>query len=102
MRVALVTVAYNHCDPEDQVPRSPLYAYRLRAEVEALGLSDEVRFTPRFRMRSLGLPAEDMEMFYATADVHPLCSWGEGFGLLPIQAANAGLVPIAHGGGDGG
>lgn len=89
-------VAHLHCDPEDDAATSPLYHYRIKADVEMLGLADVVSFTPAFRMRSAsGLPQEALAAIYAAADVHLLCSWGEGFGLPTLQAASAGVVPIA-------
>jgi hypothetical protein len=42
-----------------------------------------------------GLPIEDLAAIYQAADVHLLASWGEGFGLPTLQAAAAGVVPMA-------
>ncbi len=85
-----------HCDPDDDAASTELYSYRLREDVEALGLVDKVGFTGNFRMRSFGgLSAERLARLYAAADAHLLCSWGEGFGLPTLQAASAGVVPIA-------
>ncbi len=85
-----------HCDPDDDAAMSELYAYRLREDVELLGLGDKVRFTTNFRMRtSGGLDEEQLAAIYQAADVHLLTSWGEGFGLPTLQAASAGVVPIA-------
>jgi glycosyltransferase involved in cell wall biosynthesis len=87
-----------HTDPEDAAADTPLYTYRLRPDIEALGLDNRVRFTAGFRMwASGGLPATELAALYAAADVHLLCSWGEGFGLPSLQAAAAGVVPIAVG-----
>jgi glycosyltransferase involved in cell wall biosynthesis len=89
-------IAHLHCDPDDLAASSPLYTYRLRADVAALGLADRVRFTEDFRIRSgTGLPPESLARLYAAADVHLLSSWGEGFGLPTLQAASAGVVPVA-------
>jgi len=89
-------LTYLHCDPDDDAANSPSYTYRIRADVAALGLTDKVRFSQGFRMRSTGgLPPEILALLYAASDVHLLCSWGEGFGLPTLQAASAGVVPIA-------
>ena len=85
-----------HCDPDDDAASSEQYTYRLREDVELLGLADKVRFTPNFRMRSSGgLSDESLAALYQAADVHLLASWGEGFGLPTLQAASAGVVPLA-------
>ena len=89
-------VAHLHCDPEDDAASSELYSYQLRDDVAALGLSQIVRYTAGFRMRSAqGLPVAALAGIYAAADAHLLCSWGEGFGLPTLQAASSGVVPIA-------
>lgn len=89
-------VVHLHTDPEDDAASSDLYRYRVRQDVEALGLGDRVRFTSGFRMRaSGGIPIEELAAIYAAADAHLLCSWGEGFGLPSLQAASAGVVPLA-------
>jgi glycosyltransferase involved in cell wall biosynthesis len=89
-------IAHLHCDPDDDAATSPFYTYRLRADVAALGIEDRVRFTEGFRMgTAAGLPPESLASLYAAADVHLLCSWGEGFGLPTLQAASAGVVPLA-------
>jgi glycosyltransferase involved in cell wall biosynthesis len=85
-----------HADPEDDAAHSDLYRYNIRQDLEALGLTAQVRFTPGFRMRaSGGIPLERLAEIYAAADVHLLTSWGEGFGLPNLQAASAGVVPVA-------
>lgn len=87
-----------HADPDDDAARSDLYRYDLRQDIDALGLTARVRFTPGFRMRaSGGIPLERLAEIYAAADVHLLTSWGEGFGLPNLQAASAGVVPLALG-----
>ena len=89
-------VVHMHTDPDDDASSSPLYNYRVGADVAALGLQDVVRFTGNFRMRSSeGLSLERLGALYSAADAHLLCSWGEGFGLPTLQAAAAGVVPIA-------
>ena len=89
-------VLHLHADPFDDAADSPLYSYRLLEDVEALGLRDVVRVTADFRMStSGGLSLADLAVLYAAADAHLLCSWGEGFGLPNLQAASAGVVPIA-------
>ncbi len=89
-------VLHLHADPEDDAASSDLYSYRLREDAIALGLEEVVRLTPNFQMRaSAGLPLEELARLYAAADAHVLTSWGEGFGLPNLQAACAGVVPIA-------
>lgn len=89
-------VLHLHADPHDDAASSDLYNYRLLQDIEALGLGGRVRFTDNFRMYSSGgIPLEELAAIYAAADVHLLCSWGEGFGLPNLQAASAGVVPIA-------
>ena len=89
-------VLHLHADPFDDAADSPLYSYRLLDDVDALGLEDLVRLTADFRMRtSGGLSLSDLAALYAAADAHLLCSWGEGFGLPNLQAASAGVVPLA-------
>jgi glycosyltransferase involved in cell wall biosynthesis len=85
-----------HCDPDDESARSPLYAYDIRSDLEHLGLIGKVHFTTGFRMRaSEGLSLKELANVYAAADVHMLVSSGEGFGLPTLQAASAGVVPLA-------
>lgn len=89
-------VLHLHCDPDDDAATSELYSYRLRQDIAALGLADVARFTPGFVMRtSAGLTTEELASLYGAADVHLLSSWGEGFGLPNLQAASAGVVPLA-------
>ena len=89
-------VFHLHTDPDDEAARTDLYRYRLRADITELGLQKVVRFTPDFRMRATGgLEPADLAPIYAAADVHLLSSWGEGFGLPTLQAASAGVVPMA-------
>jgi len=89
-------VVHLHCDPDDDAADSDLYRYRLIDDIAAMGLADVVRLTKNFRMwTSGGLPVESLAALYAAADVHLLCSWGEGFGLPNLQAAAAGVVPVA-------
>jgi glycosyltransferase involved in cell wall biosynthesis len=89
-------LTYLHCDPDDDAASSQFYSYRIQADIAALGLTDKVRFSQGFRMRSTGgLPPDVLAVLYAASDAHLLCSWGEGFGLPTLQAASAGVVPIA-------
>lgn len=89
-------VLHVHADPDDDAATSDLYNYRLRADLRAAGLSDVARFSRDFRMTSDGgLPVEKLAEIYQAADVHLLTSWGEGFGLPNLQAAAAGVVPLA-------
>ena len=91
-------VFHLHTDPDDGAAKSELYHYGLREDVRLLGLDRHVHFTAGFRMRAhRGLRTEDLAAVYAAADAHLLGSWGEGFGLPNLQAASAGLVPIAVG-----
>jgi glycosyltransferase involved in cell wall biosynthesis len=89
-------VFHLHCDPDDDAATSELYLYRIREDVEALGLGDRIHFTPSFRMRpGRGLSDYELAALYQAADTHLLTSWGEGFGLPTLQAASAGVVPLA-------
>lgn len=85
-----------HTDPEDEFTQSGIYSYDVRADVRALGLDDQVRFTPGLKtVAKGGLPLRDLAAYYRAADVHLLASSGEGFGLPTLQAAAAGAVPMA-------
>ncbi len=83
-----------HTDPDDEFTRSPTYSYDVRADIEAAGLTGRVRFTPGFSM-DRSLPLARLGELYQAADVHLLASTGEGFGLPTLQAAAAGVVPLA-------
>lgn len=83
-----------HCDPQDPAARSPEYHYDLEADVALLGLGDQVRFSAGMRIDQ-GLRLDQLAAIYQAADVHLLASWGEGFGLPTLQAASAGVVPLA-------
>jgi glycosyltransferase involved in cell wall biosynthesis len=87
-------VLHLHADPEDPVARTPIYTYDLRSDIGFLGLSDKVRITEGFSIRK-GLPLPQLAAVYQAADVHLLASAGEGFGLPTLQAAAAGVVPLA-------
>jgi glycosyltransferase involved in cell wall biosynthesis len=87
-------VLHLHSDPEDPIARSPTYTYDLRSDISFLGLSDKVRITAGFSIRK-GLSLSHLAAIYQAADVHLLASWGEGFGLPTLQAAAAGVVPLA-------
>ncbi len=87
-------VLHVHCDPADPAARTADYYYDIAADVELLGLGDRVRFTAGMSIDG-GLPIEDLAAIYQSADVHLLASWGEGFGLPTLQAAAAGVVPMA-------
>jgi glycosyltransferase involved in cell wall biosynthesis len=84
-----------HTDPADEFARSPTYSYDVRADLRHLGLGEQVRFSRGFTMRHGGLPLEDLAAYYRAADVHLSASSGEGFGLPTLQAAAAGVVPMA-------
>jgi glycosyltransferase involved in cell wall biosynthesis len=83
-----------HCDPEDPAAQTPEYRYNLLADLAYLGLTDKVRLSAGMRIEK-GLPLEQLAAIYQAADVHLLSSWGEGFGLPSLQAAAAGVVPMA-------
>lgn len=83
-----------HCDPDDPAARSPEYCYDLHADIAVLGLTDKVRITKGMSIGA-GLTLDRLAAIYQAADVHLLASWGEGFGLPTLQAASAGLVPMA-------
>jgi glycosyltransferase involved in cell wall biosynthesis len=87
-------ILHLHCDKDDPAARTPQYHYDLAADIEQLGLSDRVRLTQDMRIGS-GLPLDRLRAIYQAADVHLLSSWGEGFGLPTLQAASAGVVPMA-------
>ena len=67
------------------------YRYSVLDDIQQMGIKDV----------SMGLclsPHLDMfqmAQIYSAADVHLLTSYGEGFGLPTLQAASAGVVPIA-------
>jgi glycosyltransferase involved in cell wall biosynthesis len=85
-----------HTDPDDEFARSAYYSYDVRADVQQLGLSDRVSFTPDFAVTPEGgLSVERLARYYQAADVHLLASSGEGFGLPTLQAAASGVVPFA-------
>ena len=71
-----------------------MYCYDLQADVDFLAKDGRVRITPGMSINQ-GIPVEDLARLYQAADVHLLASWGEGFGLPTLQAAAAGVVPVA-------
>jgi glycosyltransferase involved in cell wall biosynthesis len=83
-----------HCDLNDPAAQSRVYHYNLQADIDFLATDGRVRITPGMSIRS-GIPIEDLARLYQAADVHLLASWGEGFGLPTLQAAAAGVVPVA-------
>jgi hypothetical protein len=87
-------VLHLHCDPNDPAARSPGYRYDLQSDIEFLGLAGKVRTTAGMSIAT-GLPLSELAAIYQAADVHLLSSWGEGFGLPTLQAAAAGVVPMA-------
>lgn len=85
-----------HCDPRDPAADSELYSYSLLHDLEVFGLLGRVRFTAGFEMRAGGgVTMPELGRLYQAADVHLLSSYGEGFGLPTLQAAAAGVVPLA-------
>jgi glycosyltransferase involved in cell wall biosynthesis len=87
-------VLHMHCDPDDPAARSREYHYDLRADIDFLDLRNKVHFTPGMTIDA-GIPIEKLASLYQASDVHLLSSWGEGFGLPTLQAAAAGVVPLA-------
>lgn len=83
-----------HCDPDDPGSRIPVYFYDLRSDIEFLNLTNKVQITKGMSIAT-GLPITRLAEIYQAADVHLLSSWGEGFGLPTLQAAAAGVVPMA-------
>jgi glycosyltransferase involved in cell wall biosynthesis len=83
-----------HCDPDDPGSRIPVYFYDLRSDIEFLNLTNKVQITKGMSIAA-GLPITRLAEIYQAADVHLLSSWGEGFGLPTLQAAAAGVVPMA-------
>jgi hypothetical protein len=83
-----------HTDPDDPAARTAEYCYDVAEDVALLGLGDKVRFTDGMSIGT-GIPIERLVGIYQAADVHLLASWGEGFGLPSLQAAAAGVVPMA-------
>src|SRR5262249_3232406 len=71
------------------------------ARLRIVGKGDDV---DDLRRRAAGLPIEflgpidDAALIdeYATADVFALPSWGEGYGIVYVEAGAAGLPSIAH------
>lgn len=85
-----------HTDAADEFTHSIVNSYDVRKDVRYLGLESQVRFTPGFVMKpGGGLPLAELAAYYQAADVHLLASSGEGFGLPTLQAAAAGVVPMA-------
>ena len=83
-----------HCDPNDPSARTGEYHYNLQSDIRFLGLADKVRFTTGMTARR-GVTLARLAACYQAADVHLLASYGEGFGLPTLQAAAAGVVPMA-------
>jgi glycosyltransferase involved in cell wall biosynthesis len=87
-------VLHLHCDPDDPAAQHPQYCYSITADIAMLGLADKVGFSPGIRNGTE--PGLDVvRTVYQAADVHLLSSWGEGFDLPTLQAASAGVVPMA-------
>jgi len=83
-----------HCDPYDPAASSDDYYYDLLSDIAFLGLDKKVRFT-RGMSITRGTSLTQLAALYQAADVHLLASYGEGFGLPTLQAAAAGVVPMA-------
>ena len=60
---------------------------QLRSRAEELGLSDRVCLTG-------GLPHEEVLRLMAESDVFVLPSWGEGYGIVYIEAMAAGMIAV--------
>lgn len=59
----------------------------LRARIEALGLGARVRLTG-------GMPHADVLRLMAKSDLFVLPSWGEGYGVVYIEAMAAGCIAV--------
>src|SRR6266536_2465752 len=91
-----ISMLHLHTDPDDEFTQSLVYSYDVRGDLRHNGLEDKVKFSPGFRLqRGGGLPLSQLAAYYQAADVHLLASSGEGFGLPTLQAAAAGVVPMA-------
>jgi len=89
-------ILHLHCDPNDPLTRSDEYSYDLQSDIAFLNLTKKVYLTKDMSMsKGTGLPIEELAQIYQAADVHLLASLGEGFGLPTLQAAAAGVVPLA-------
>lgn len=87
-------ILHLHCDPDDPIARSPEYYYDLRSDIAFLNLTEKVCLTKNMPILT-GPPLEQLAHIYQAADVHLSISWGEGFGLSTLQAAAAGVAPLA-------
>ncbi|MBL8186866.1 MAG: glycosyltransferase family 4 protein [Acidobacteria bacterium] len=87
-------VLHLHCDPNDPAAMTPEYCYDLKADIAFLGLGDKAQVTDGMSIAT-GLTLSQLAAIYQAADVHLLASLGEGFGLPTLQAASAGVVPMA-------
>jgi glycosyltransferase involved in cell wall biosynthesis len=67
------------------------YRYSIQSDIEEMGLSE----VSKGYGSSSCLDRFHMAQLYSAADIHLLTSYGEGFGLPTLQAASAGVVPIA-------
>jgi glycosyltransferase involved in cell wall biosynthesis len=83
-----------HCDPFDQAAATDDYHYNLLADVQLLGLGSTTRFTNGMSI-CRGISPRRLASLYQAADVHLLTAFGEGFGMPTLQAAAAGVVPLA-------
>jgi glycosyltransferase involved in cell wall biosynthesis len=83
-----------HCDPYDPASRLEDYSYDIVSDIKFLGLTEKVRFTRGFTIRR-GTSLGKLASLYRASDVHLLSSFGEGFGVPTLQAAAAGVVPMA-------
>lgn len=83
-----------HCDPYDPASLLDDYSYDIVSDIKFLGLTEKVRFTRGFTIRR-GASLRNLAALYRAADVHLLSSFGEGFGIPTLQAAAAGVVPMA-------
>src|SRR5205085_4725070 len=65
------------------------------SEIAAFDLTSKVRMTAGMSLSTGELPMRQLVQIYQAADVHLLASWSEGIGLPTLQAAAAGVVPMA-------
>ena len=87
-------VLHLHCDPDNPAARWPEYFYSIKDDIVLLGLEEKVSFTPGLRHGKPADPAS-LRTVYQAADVHLSSGWGNSGGISLLQAASAGVVPVA-------